>query len=262
MSSSRDKLLAYHKKKYLEDKDERIKYAKEQRKRNRELALKNGCKREGVGEKNCTTCKLTLQVSKFGFNKSSNNYTPSCKSCMMLKAREYRIRCKTQVNERDRKRLVENLKKPEFKITRIHRGRMSKVISRKSQSSRKYIGCSIEMLLKWFDFNFQLDSQWDMSWDNHGAGWHVDHCIPCAKFDALDDEHQKICFHWSNWRPLPSAINVRKGDKLSTNRMLEQELRLRMFIKENPDLVDSLQVWQRGVSITAGSRKLELQHLV
>lgn len=251
MSTKREKLLAYHKKKYREDKEVRKKYAKERRKKNRELVAKGGKKRPDITEKTCTRCKKTLSVSKFSFHVNSNNYTPKCKDCRSVEAKAYRLRNKEQVNARDRARRVENLKKPEFKITRIHRSRMSKVISRKSESSAKYIGCSITNLLKWFDFNFKLDHQWDMNWDNHGKEWHVDHCIPCAHFDMLNEEHQKICFHWTNWRPLPASVNIGKSDNVDRHRMLEQELRLGMFIKENPKLKDSLSWWRRGVSTTA-----------
>jgi hypothetical protein len=48
-----------------------------------------------------------------------------------------------------------------------------------------------------------------MSWDNYGIkGWHIDHIIPCAAFDLTDPEQQKICFHYTNLRPLYWADNI------------------------------------------------------
>ena len=51
-----------------------------------------------------------------------------------------------------------------------------------------------------------------MSWDNHGE-WHIDHIKPCCKFNLLDDEEQRKCFHYTNLQPLWSKDNLSKGGK-------------------------------------------------
>lgn len=48
-----------------------------------------------------------------------------------------------------------------------------------------------------------------MTWDNYGA-WHVDHVVPCVKFDLGDDEEVRRCFAISNLRPLWALDNQRK----------------------------------------------------
>ena len=53
-----------------------------------------------------------------------------------------------------------------------------------------------------------------MTWDNYGfEGWHIDHIKPLAKFDILDPEEQKKCFHFSNLQPLWSSENYAKRDR-------------------------------------------------
>lgn len=52
-----------------------------------------------------------------------------------------------------------------------------------------------------------------MSWENYGSYWHVDHKIPCAKYDLTDPNQQKACFHFSNLQPLEASENIRKSDK-------------------------------------------------
>lgn len=52
-----------------------------------------------------------------------------------------------------------------------------------------------------------------MSWENYGVrGWHVDHIIPCAFFDMLDEHHQRLCFNWVNLRPLWGRDNWTRRD--------------------------------------------------
>ena len=53
-----------------------------------------------------------------------------------------------------------------------------------------------------------------MNWDNYGV-WHLDHIIPCARFDLSDPEQQKICFHYTNLQPMWGEDNMRKGAKLN-----------------------------------------------
>ena len=50
-----------------------------------------------------------------------------------------------------------------------------------------------------------------MTWDNYGSYWHVDHIIPCCKFDLTDPEQQLKCFHYTNLQPLEATANLRKN---------------------------------------------------
>ena len=78
----------------------------------------------------------------------------------------------------------------------------------KSQRVLDLIGCSIEELKAY------IESLWveGMSWKNYSlTGWHIDHIRPCASFDFSDIEQQKVCFHYSNLRPMWSKENVSKA---------------------------------------------------
>jgi hypothetical protein len=52
-----------------------------------------------------------------------------------------------------------------------------------------------------------------MSWENHGASFHVDHIKPCALFDLTNPEEQKKCFHYTNLQPLTPTQNISQKDK-------------------------------------------------
>ena len=48
-----------------------------------------------------------------------------------------------------------------------------------------------------------------MNWDNHTKnGWHIDHIKPIDTFDLTDYEQQRVCFHYSNLRPLWASDNL------------------------------------------------------
>ena len=53
-----------------------------------------------------------------------------------------------------------------------------------------------------------------MNWENYGV-WHIDHIIPCARFDLSDPGQQKICFHYTNLQPMWGEDNLKKGARLN-----------------------------------------------
>lgn len=81
----------------------------------------------------------------------------------------------------------------------------------KSHRTCELIGCDVDFLRDYLEARFSPG----MSWENHGKhGWHIDHKIPCAKFDLTDPAQQKQCFHYSNLQPLWAADNWSKHDTL------------------------------------------------
>tara|TARA_R110000851_G_scaffold64088_2_gene146264 strand:+ start:981 stop:1562 length:582 start_codon:yes stop_codon:yes gene_type:complete len=112
---------------------------------------------------------------------------------------------KKQAAERDKKRKQND---PNYKLLCNLRSRLWQALKgkNKSASTMELIGCSIDEL--WIHLKSKFKS-W-MTKENYGL-WHVDHIIPCAKFDLTCPEQQKICFHWSNLQPLKAIDNLKKG---------------------------------------------------
>lgn len=97
-----------------------------------------------------------------------------------------------------------------YKIKRNLRRRIHHVIKNnyKSDTTINLLGCSIEFFIQYIESLFQNG----MSWENYGQyGWHIDHIKPCSSFDLSDPEQQKLCFHYSNQRPLWWIDNLKKG---------------------------------------------------
>jgi hypothetical protein len=61
----------------------------------------------------------------------------------------------------------------------------------------------------------------DMSWDNYGSYWEIDHKIPKSlfKYQSTNEEEFKKCWSLDNLRPLNKSINRRKYNKLNYEPM-------------------------------------------
>jgi hypothetical protein len=113
---------------------------------------------------------------------------------------------------------------PNFKLKYALRSNLHSHIRRieggvKSERTLSYVGCSLNFLRSWFEFQFDQN----MSWDNHGSYWHIDHIKPCSSFDLTDNDMLHECYSWSNLRPVHSLENLSKGSKLDNELLLEYE---------------------------------------
>lgn len=90
------------------------------------------------------------------------------------------------------------------------RSRMRQSLQENAKCNRtvELIGCSVSQLKEHLQSRFGPN----MNWDNYGRkGWHIDHIVPCAKFDLSNPEEQKKCFHYTNLQPLWWLENCRKN---------------------------------------------------
>ena len=76
--------------------------------------------------------------------------------------------------------------------------------------------CTHSDLLKWLQFQFKKG----MHLNNYGKAWQVDHIIPCAAFDLTNETQQRLCFHYSNLRPLSPSANHAKGARMEAASQL------------------------------------------
>jgi hypothetical protein len=98
-----------------------------------------------------------------------------------------------------------------YRLSVLLRTRFKRAIKNnsKKESAIKIIGCSIEDLKKYLENQFKPG----MSWENYGfKTWHIDHIIPCFKFDLSKIKEQRKCFHYTNLRPLWAKENLTRDD--------------------------------------------------
>lgn len=120
---------------------------------------------------------------------------------------QYRLNHKITITQYKKKWEEKNKNNPVYKIKKNLRRRVHHALNglNKSDNTFKLIGCSPEQFKTYIESLFESG----MSWDNYGLdGWHIDHIIPCYKFDLTKEEEQRKCFHYSNQRPLWAKDNL------------------------------------------------------
>ena len=121
---------------------------------------------------------------------------------------------RTRICENNRKR-EKKLRKtnPVFRVARNTKVRIYRALKiagiDKTKRTKELMGCSPE------EYAAKLEAQFKpgFSWDNHGTLWEIDHKRPVSRFNLLDGEQLKQCFHFSNVRPLEKYLNRAKGAK-------------------------------------------------
>jgi len=135
-------------------------------------------------------------------------YFKTNKEVLKEQRQKHYIENRDRILARRRKLIKHRLNNdPLFKIAHTLRCRVLDALKGryKSAPTLELLGCSIEEAKK------HIETQWlpGMTWDNHSLhGWHIDHIIPIDTFDLADYKQQKVCFHYSNLRPLWATDNL------------------------------------------------------
>lgn len=181
------------------------------------------CKAKNRESKKVYYTKICPVCSKeFTTNKNNIVYcSDECKHTNNnIKAKEYRDNPLTRpkykeagrkwVNKRYKYDIDYKLKK------RIQIGILNS-LKRCGQQGKKlhtleYIDYEIDDLKKHLESQFKPD----MTWENHGTLWHIDHIKPVASFKFIKDGEEDIeavkqCWSLDNLRPLYSVENISKG---------------------------------------------------
>lgn len=127
---------------------------------------------------------------------------------------KYYYKNKKRINENTRLYLKNKRKlDPIYRVKINLRRRLHNFIKGKDKTYKtlELLGCSMDELKLYIESKF-TDG---MSWENYGLyGWHIDHIIPCSKFNFSNEEEQKKCFHFTNLQPLWAKDNIIKGNNL------------------------------------------------
>ena len=169
--------------------------------------------------KTCIKCNENKPKTDFyKHNTGKDKLSSKCKVC----EREYQREKYPQFKEKQRKRKkewylnnIEHCREytrnytrerynndEEFKLLALLRSRMSRYLSSNNVETRvEFLGCSPK------EWKLYLEQQFkdNMSWDNHGIHWEIDHIIPLSKGGS---------FHYTNTQPLTITENRSKGAKI------------------------------------------------
>ena len=100
-----------------------------------------------------------------------------------------------------RRRTLINMQLTSHLLGRKRRPRQSK--------AEALLGCSIEFYRCYIEAQFTAE----MTWDNRGTVWQIDHITECHKFDLNDPTEVQKCFHHTNTRPRITVNNIWQGKK-------------------------------------------------
>ncbi len=181
----------------------------------KEMARKISCSKLNKNpiRKNAETCIVCL--SKIGLGKRVVSRLMGVNIAM---ASNVFVKYKCNNHNRNfvnfKKNTEKSLKaKINSKIARAHKNRIRDFFRskglKKNISGRLILGCDMDF------FRHHIESQFTtkMNWQNYGKYWHLDHIIPCAKFDLSNQTEILKCFNYNNYRPLNAVINMRDKDR-------------------------------------------------
>jgi hypothetical protein len=134
------------------------------------------------------------------------------------KRRAWRAKRKQQVRDNRREQQRRRLKRdPAFKmklrVSSSVRAYLAKRGSSKAgKSTFRNLPYTPQELVE------HLENQFDeqMSWENHGSYWEVDHIYPQSRlpFTSMEDDNFQKCWALENLQPLEKSANRRKSNKI------------------------------------------------
>jgi len=173
------------------------------------------------GHRVCLNCENELPFSEF--HKAKNGLfglKGRCISCEQKRNTEYRQRTKWDATYKQSRRSQD----PQFKLRESLRGRLLDALKRhtsggkvnKKHSALILLECSLDFFMSHISSKFYGD----MTWENYGSYWEIDHIIPCDSFDLTDVEQQRQCFHYTNLQPLTVHDNRSKGNRVTYDKKI------------------------------------------
>lgn len=196
------------------------------------------------GVKKCYCCQIVKPLTDFCKDKRGiGGFKNSCKFCQKIRRKEHYIRnkekenlsskswkkknpdrCKLmdvewrkknpeKVKVRKRKYYLQDKSIPKKRVEMVISGAIRKriVYHRSMGRFENILGYTTEQLVSHLESKFKPE----MTWDNYGSYWHIDHIKPKSwfKYTTIDDPGFKECWSLSNLQPLEAGVNMSKQNR-------------------------------------------------
>jgi hypothetical protein len=181
----------------------------------------------------CKNCNIEKEINLF--SKGSGNFIDTiCKNCKNENAKEYRK------NSKDKRKEYINKNKILIHLRNLLKKRIKTNII---VSRNLLIGIENNIFKNWLLF---CCNKLNYKNENYGIDWHVDHIIPCKRFNLELLYNQEICFHWTNLIPLKKELNITKKDKIILEQIDYSKKLLEEFILlNNLSLEIEMKYWNK-----------------
>jgi len=201
----------------------------------------------------CKSCRKLYNLANREKKKEYNkNYWDKNKDTLIVKNKEHRILNAENINiqrtkYRKRDDIKEHVKQKNkeylpirkekikqrrlvdsnFRFSEVLRSKIHKMLNGKKTSYKALIGCDLEQLKKWLEYQF--DNK--MNWNNFGSYWQIDHIIPMSIFNFDNEVEKRICFNWRNLQPLQKDENREKSNILVLPHVFNNVILTHRFIQ-------------------------------
>jgi hypothetical protein len=165
----------------------------------------------------CRSCRKDYRErNKDKINQKLKAYYQEHKDVLLVQNREYRLANKDVINiqrkeYRNRPDVKEHIKQKQreylpkrkadmknkysndinYRLRVTIRSKLWEALKKgKQHSSLRYLGCDLEFFKQWIEFRFDEN----MTWENWGSYWHIDHILP---INAFKDNHDTNKFFFS-----------------------------------------------------------------
>jgi len=158
--------------------------------------------------KTCVHCSLIRPITEF-HKKASNSdgYSGICKDCRRKYNNQWRKNNLEHVREYDRNNTRKIRSCPKARLWKNVTSRISTNRKKNNYLTRtigELIGCDKETFYDHIEKQFAKD----MSWNNYGKYWELDHMFDLYKVKTADEFAEAN--HYTNLRPYPVKDNRRK----------------------------------------------------
>jgi len=209
--------------------------------------------------KKCPDCKIIMPIKKFNYRcKKNGEREKRCGKCSYAKrdkenrrqqhknwyennggkefVKNYNHEYKSRRSELDKERRKTDVN---YHITMNVRHRIWEILKKhgmRGDHKIEYLGIDIQTYKDWLEYQFDDE----MSWNNYGTYWHIDHVRPCSSFTftSMKDSSVLECFNWKNTRPMVAKDNLAKGDKIDHAAIISQKIIVRLFTFEYSSSLD------------------------
>ena len=158
-------------------------------------------------KRNKTLCIRGHDTLIVGVNKRND-----CRSCIKMYDKNFYLRHKNKIIKRKTLYCFNKTRtNPLFRLERNLRRRITIAIEKgyKSGSAVRDLGCSIPELKQYIESKFYSN----MSWDNWGSVWELDHINELHTFNLKNKKQFKHAVHYTNLQPLTVEDHKKKTFK-------------------------------------------------
>ena len=217
-----------------EKKEEMRQKERDRYEKNKAIANKKIKQIDLTNEIECSECKNTKPISEFYMAKQKGTIRSKCKDCTKKGKKEYYEENKEKyIKQTSEYKKQKEKTDPVYLLERRVRCRIYHAFKsqslKKNKKTLKYLGCTGKFLHDWLTYQFTNE----MSIENYGIYWHIDHVKPCSVYDLSKDEESMECFNWKNLRPVKGSENLEKSDKIDNKLIKAHQKVVDIYLKNN-----------------------------